>query len=135
MVKFIDVDPTELNMFREGRRGRISYPMIKSFMETNKVCVQIDRAGMQQSFQGLYSMLTSYCRNHDLPVKIFSQSGQIYLMRLDIDSKGRKIPDWKELNQKTTDGDLGAERDLPPVPITSKEVKVRSKTEKRQSTK
>ncbi len=96
MVKFIDVDPEEIKNIKPGHRGRVSYPILKSFLETNKYVVQLDRTGMQQSFQGLYSCLSSYIRNHEMPVKIFTRARQIYLMRLDLDEEGNEIPNWHE---------------------------------------
>lgn len=96
MVKFIDVDPEEIKNVKPGHRGRVSYPILKSFLETGKFVVMLDRTGMQQSFQGLYSSLSSYIRNHELPVKIFTRQRQIYLMRLDIDEEGNEIPNWRE---------------------------------------
>lgn len=96
MVKFIDVNPNDLDDSSFTHRGRVSYPILKAFLETGKYVVQLDRTGMQQSFQGLYSSLGSYIRNHHLPVKLFSRGGQLLLMRLDIDRDGKPIPDWEE---------------------------------------
>ena len=48
MVKFIDIDPDEIPRFSEGRRGRVSYPILKSFLETGKILVMLDRTGIQQ---------------------------------------------------------------------------------------
>lgn len=96
MVKFIDVDPEEIKNVKPGHRGRVSYPILKSFLETGKYVVILDRTGMQQSFQGLYSCLSSYIRNHEMPIKIFTRARQIYLMRLDIDGDGNEIPNWHE---------------------------------------
>lgn len=96
MVKFIDVDPNKIDDASFTHRGRVSYPILKAFLETGKYVVQLDRTGMQQSFQGLYSSLNSYIRNHRLPVKLLSRGGQLMLMRLDIDPKGNPIPDWEE---------------------------------------
>lgn len=96
MVKFIDVDPEEIKNVKPGHRGRVSYPILKSFLETGKYVVMLDRTGMQQSFQGLYSALTSYVRNHEMPIKIFTRQRQIYLMRLDMDDQGNEIPNWRE---------------------------------------
>lgn len=96
MVKFIDVDPNKVDDVALSHRGRVSYPILKAFLETGKFVVQLDRTGMQQSFQGLYSSLGSYIRNHRLPVKLLSRGGQLLLMRLDIDKDGNQIPDWEE---------------------------------------
>lgn len=96
MVKFIDVDPNEVEDATFTHRGRVSYPILKAFLETGKYVVQLDRTGMQQSFQGLYSSLNSYIRNHRLPVKLLSRGGNLLLMRLDVDKDGKQIPDWEE---------------------------------------
>ena len=92
MVRFIDVDPAELPNFREGHRGRVSYPILKSFMETGKVLVMLDRTGIQQSLQSLQSSLTAYIRSHNLPIKLFTRGGQVYLLRLDTDTSGEAAP-------------------------------------------
>jgi len=127
MVKFIDVDPNEIDNTRQGRRGRVSYPILKSFLETGKYVAILDRTGMQQSFQGLYSCLGSYIRNHHLPIKLFSRDRQLYLMRLDIDKEGNEIPDW-EVKQLEEWGAKAEE-------ITPAVVEKRFEEEKDQTTK
>jgi len=87
VVKFIEVDPNEVPNFRESRRGRVSYPILKSFLETGKPLVQLDRTGVQQSLQSLNSSLGAYIRNHNLPIKLFTRRGEIYLARTDIDEE------------------------------------------------
>lgn len=94
MVKFLDVNPDEFDNTREGRRGRVAYPILKEFLETGKFMAQLDRTGMQQSFQSLCSTLNAYIRNHVMPIKIITRQMQIYLMRLDVDKEGKAIPDW-----------------------------------------
>jgi hypothetical protein len=135
MVKFIDVDPANIPTTREGRRGRVSYPILKSFLETGKVCVQLDRTGIQSSFQALYSMMGSYIKNHDLPIKIFSSGGEIFFMRLDLDNEGNEVPDWRTKNAKATDGRLGLEADTPATPLNAAEVATRYTQEKGRVTK
>lgn len=95
-MKFVDVNPDEIDNLRQGRRGRVSYPLLKGFLETGKFLVKIDRTGIQQSLQTLSSSLNTYIRNHHLPIKIFQRSGEMYLMRLDVDRDGNAIPDWEE---------------------------------------
>lgn len=90
-MQFIEVDPNEIPNYREGRRGRVSYPILKSFLETGKYMVQIDRTGVQQSFQSLYSCLNAYVKNHGLPIKLFSRQNQIYLVRTDLNVDGTPI--------------------------------------------
>jgi hypothetical protein len=88
MVKFEEVDPNEIPNFREGHRGRVSYPILKSFLETGITVAKLDRTGMQQSLQSLNSSLGAYVRSHKLPIKLFTRGGEIYLMRLDTDDEG-----------------------------------------------
>ncbi len=96
MVKFKEVDPSELDNIRRGRRGRVSYPILKGFLETNFFLAELDTTGMQQSKQSLTSSLSAYIRSHDLPIKLFQRAGKIMLMRLDIDENGETIEDWKQ---------------------------------------
>lgn len=92
MVQFIPVTPEqvdELN-FRESHRGRVSYPILKSFLETGMDMCQLDRTGMQQSLQSLSSSLGAYIRSHNLPIKLFMRRGEIFLARTDIDPETGK---------------------------------------------
>ncbi len=102
MVKFIPVDPDDIVKTKQGHRGRVSYPILKGFLESGHYIAKIDRTGMQQSLQTLYTILRQYARNHSMPIKVFSHQGSLCLMRLDIDEKGNEIPDWeqKELMQE-----------------------------------
>ena len=126
-MKFNAVDPDEIPSMREGRRGRVSYPILKSFMETGIVCAQLDRTGMQQSFQSLYSSLSAYIRSHELPIKLFSRGGQIYLLRLDLNPDGSSNPEWRE--------ELAGLERADSVPITAGEVAQRFQEEKDKVTK
>jgi hypothetical protein len=77
---------------RAPHRGRVSYPILKTFLETNKVVAQLDRTGIQQNLQSLYSSLSAYIRSHELPIKLFSREGELYLARLDLDENGDVAP-------------------------------------------
>lgn len=91
MVKFNAVAPEDVPNLREGRRGRVSYPILKSFLETGMVLAQLDRTGMTQGLQSLNMCLGQYIRNHDLPVEMFMRSGEIYLARTDLDADGNIV--------------------------------------------
>ncbi len=127
MVKFIEVDPSEIPNLREAHRGRVSYPILKGFLETGFFLTQIDRTGLQQSQQSLYSSLSAYIRSHDMPIKLFSRKGELFLMRLDIDENKDPIENWREVRDVDTDMD--------PVAITPDEVADRFAEEKGQTTK
>ncbi len=127
MVKFERIDPTEIDNLRQGRRGRVSYPILKGFLETDFFLAKLDRTGVQQSMQSLTSSLGAYIRSHELPIKLFQRGGEIYLMRLDIDENGDPIENWLEKKEEDATGT--------PVPITSVEVDKRYKEEKDKTTK
>lgn len=93
-MKIVPVDPKDFPDVREAHRGRVSYPIIKSFMEANTPLAKLDRTGMQQSLQGLSSALGTYIRSHNLPIKLFTRAGEIYLMRRDLNSDGTPNPGW-----------------------------------------
>jgi hypothetical protein len=137
MVKFIDVDPSDVPNLREAHRGRVSYPILKSFLETNKSLVMLDRTGIQQSLQNLTTTLSSYIRSHELPVKLFTRRGEVYLMRTDVDEKTGEV-----LNKDVTVGPTnnstgkyeGVDDDSIPD-LDSDEVDRRFKVERHQTTK
>ena len=127
MVKFEQIDPGEINNLRQGRRGRVSYPILKGFLETDYFLAKLDRTGVQQSMQALTSSLGAYIRSHEMPIKLFQRTGEIYLMRLDIDENGDPIENWLEKKEEDATGT--------PVPITAVEVKKRYIEEKDKTTK
>jgi len=99
MVQFVEVAPEDIPNLRETHRGRVSYPIIKGFMETGLACVKLDRTGMQQNIQYLTSVLGAYIRNHNLPIKTFVRQGEMYLLRKDLNADGSENPNWKEEEQ------------------------------------
>ena len=134
MVSFTKVDPADLDTSRLGRRGRVSYPIIKSFLEANIKLAKLNTDGLHKKPEYLRSVLTSYIRNHSLPIKIFSAQGDLHLMRLDLDNDGNPIEGWDK-EETTTEGAAGHERHMEPVPITDDEVDERFNEEKGKTTK
>lgn len=136
MVKFIDVDPDEVPNLREAHRGRVSYPILKSFLETGKTLVILDRTGIQQSLQSLQSSLGAYIRNHSLPVKMFTRGGQVYLMRLDTDEAGKAIPlNMDKYRPPSADEEEAALLNGDVEEVDAEEVMTRFQEERRKVTK
>lgn len=134
MVSFKQVDPAELDTSRLGRRGRVSYPLIKAFMESNIKLAKLDLEGLDKNPQYLRSVLQSYIKNHNMPIKIFSAQGDLHLMRLDLDNNGNPLEGWSP-EMATTEGAAGHEKDLTPMPINNLEVEKRFQEEKGKITK
>ncbi|SRR6266496_684971 len=104
MVKFVPVDPSEIPNFHQGRRGRVAYPIIKAFMESNAVVAKLDRSslaeGTNRSLMSLTTGLSTYIKNHDLALKVFQREGEIYLARLDLNADGTPNLDYKSPQQE-----------------------------------
>jgi hypothetical protein len=133
MVKFIDIDPKDIDTTRMGRRGRVSYPIIKAFLERNSKVSKLDLTGFDKNPTYLRSVLGAYVKSHKLPVRIFAAGGELHMMRLDLDNDNKPIP-W-DPEAQITDGAGGLERDLEPVPINAAEVEKRHRKEKGKTTK
>lgn len=132
MVKFVDIDPKDIDTTRNVRRGRVSYPIIKAFMERNTKVSMLDLTGLHKNPMYLRSVLGSYIKSHNLPIRVFAANGHLHLMRLDLDNDGNKIP-W-EPEMRATEGG-GLMKDIEPQPISPDEVKARFEEEKGQTTK
>lgn len=130
-MQLVEVDPNEIPNFRESHRGRVSYPLLKTFLESGMMMAQIDRTGMQQTLQSLSSCLNAYIKSHNLPVKLFTRMGQIYLARLDLNEDGSVNENWKEDHDLEKQALAKGE----PTPIGPMEVKVRFAEEKDKVTK
>lgn len=135
MVSFVPVDPANIPRTRAGRRGRVAYPIIKSFMESNNLCVKLDTEGTQQKQTSLRACLNSYIVNHDMPVKVFSSNGDLYLMRLDMDEEGNIDTDWKGVEYGTEGAQQPKSAHPTPRPITPEEVEARFAKEGKDTTK
>jgi hypothetical protein len=140
VVKFVAVAPEDIPNFRESHRGRVSYPILKSFLETALPVAMLDRTGIQQSMQGLNSCLTAYIRSHELPIKLFNRAGQIYLARTDLDEEGNLDPANNNIHNikanKIPVGQAPSNLVLSDIPeVTPAVVDQRFTTEKDQTTK
>jgi len=102
-------------------------------MERQSKVSKLDLAGLDKNPTYLRSVLQSYIRSHNMPIKIFSANGDLHLMRLDLDNNGEAI-EWSP-EMETTEGALGAERDMDAKPLDAGEVKSRSAKEKGKTTK
>jgi hypothetical protein len=106
MVRFLEVDPDDVPNVRDAHRGRVSYPILKGFLETGMAVAQLDRTGIQQSLMSLSSSLGAYIRNHELPIRLFQRKGEIFLARTDLDDDAKPNPE----NNNIRNIKLGANR-------------------------
>lgn len=104
---FEEVKPEEFPNFREGHRGRVSYPIVKGFMESGYRVAKLDRSGMNRSAGGLKGLLSYYCGKHHYPIKFLTRQGELYFVRLDINEDGTPNPDWEKEQLPPDDTDEG----------------------------
>ena len=71
MVKFVDIDPKDIDTSRMGRRGRVSYPILKGFMERQRKVCKLDLTGFDKNPTYLRSVLSAYITSHKMPIKVF----------------------------------------------------------------
>jgi hypothetical protein len=103
---FQPLAPEEIPNLRESRRGRISYPIMKSFMESNEKAVQFNPPPtIKQSKSGLAALLKFYVNRHELPIEVIFRGGKLYLVRTDVDDNGEFDPNWKFQRKTREDGD------------------------------
>lgn len=131
MVKFLEVSPDEIENIQAGRRGRISYPILKGFLETGMFISKLDLTGVTQSKMSLTASFSTYINGHNLPIKMFQRGGNIYLMRLDIDKDGNAVADWaeKRLNSHVQDNqERGASAEIDSEEIAKQYPSTKDKT-------
>jgi hypothetical protein len=108
-MKFEPIEPQELEKSFESRRGRVSYPIIKGFMETGQYAAKVNFEDPSRKPATMYILLKSYVANNDVPVKVLLRKNRVILVRLDINEKGDKIDNWKELNAPIEAADATAD--------------------------
>lgn len=106
MAKWEEINLDDIPNFRESHRGRVSYPLMKSFLETGLSVSRLDRTGLQQSLQTLTSCLNTYIKNHNLPIKIFQRRGEIFAARTDTNNEGLPNPQYNDIHHVPRQGQL-----------------------------
>ena len=134
MQLFTEVDPAQIEDHRLGRRGRISYSIIKSFMESGMYCAKLNREEVSKKPEYLKTLLGGYVKRHDLPIRIFLAQGDVHLLRLDFDEDGNKIEDWKAyhgLEEGEEEEEEGEPNESDATPIHEEDPSARAAEEKR----
>jgi len=131
-MKLEPVNPNEIENITSGHRGRVSYPILKMFLESGSSCSLLDHTGMQQSLVSLSSSLGAYIRSHELPIQLLQRKGKLYLLRLDINADGSPNLGYK----KGLGGQYsGTQQDEPIEDLTEDVVETQFEVEKNQVTK
>lgn len=111
-ITFVRRTLDEIENSADSRRGRVSYPIIKGFMETGYQVAEVDLTESGRKPMMLQVLLKSFIDTHQLPVKVLLRRGRLFLMRLDIDEQGKEIPNWKELLEEEKRATVGEVEDI-----------------------
>jgi hypothetical protein len=106
MPTFKQVNPDEIELLRGRARGRVSYPIIKGFLETGFYIAQVDLSDTTRKAPTMHVLLKSYVQNHDTPVKPLLRRNTLYLMRLDVDKEGNPVPNWRAIRDADIEGEV-----------------------------
>lgn len=92
MVRFKDISKEDLEALPgRGRRGGISWPICKAFLDTGKYMVEVDLEDLGRTVDQIAPTLMSYIKKHRLPIRVIRRSGRMFLQRLDVDEEGNII--------------------------------------------
>ena len=73
---------------REPRRGRMSYPICKGFLESGLRIAILKKEDLPKPATHMKAVLDFYVRSHKLPIKLIASEGNLYFARLDLNADG-----------------------------------------------
>jgi len=116
MVKFERVKEDEVVATQRKMQGKVSYPLLKAFIEANMHMAKVSSEELAKEFKrkpgNLAMTLRQYARKHEMPVDVVVRNNTLYFIRLDIDKEGQKIEDWKSKAFPTVDTQEVSEEDI-----------------------
>lgn len=82
MPSFTKVDPSSIVRTR-SREGKVSTALVASFLDatTEGDVVQVDVTDTDKKMESVRSTVSNYVRRHELPVKVFTANGSLYMER------------------------------------------------------
>lgn len=61
------------------REGKVSTALIQGFLDSGEELVQVDVSGQDKKMESVRSTIANYVKRHELPVKVFTAGGGLYL--------------------------------------------------------
>ena len=108
--RFIALDPEEveevMNHDASSRRGRVSYPILKGFLESGMDVAKLNREGLNHPAMHYQTLLKMYIEGHNMPVRLRLVNGELYLIRKEIDEETEKTEDAEKEAPKLTEAAL-----------------------------
>lgn len=133
------VDPRTISNRGPGHRGRVSYPLLKEFMESDALVSQVDMEGMQQTMISLRATLSYHIRSKDLPVTVFQRDNILHLARVDKemleDGTIVDVPNWRDIRDASKGAESGEHAQDEPEPLDMEELNRKYEEERNAITK
>lgn len=108
--RFIALDPEEveevMNHDASSRRGRVSYPILKGFLESGMEVAKLNREGLGHPAMHYQTLLKMYIEGHNMPVRLRLVNGELYLIRKEVAEEGEEKEDTKKEAPKLTPATL-----------------------------
>lgn len=61
------------------REGKVSTALITGFLDSGEELVQVDTSDSDKKMESVRSTIANYVKRHELPVKVFTAGGNLYL--------------------------------------------------------
>lgn len=89
-----------------NRRGRVSYPILKGFLESGMDVAKLNREGLNHPAMHYHTLLKMYIESHNMPVVLRLVNGELYLIRKEFAEQGEDVQDKKKDAPKLTKASL-----------------------------
>lgn len=77
-MQFTEVKREDIPRTR-SREGKVSTSLIKGFLDSGLELVQVDVSDQDKKMESIRSTVANYVKRHELPVKVFTAGGNLYL--------------------------------------------------------
>ena len=94
------------------REGKVSTALITGFLESGLELVQVDTSDQDKKMESIRSTVSNYVKRHELPVKVFTAGGNLYL-ELSEEAKAKYQKENAEAKAKESTNGSTAPADAP----------------------
>ncbi|KKN55903.1 hypothetical protein LCGC14_0577460 [marine sediment metagenome] len=104
--RFVALDTEEaqevMSHDSSNRRGRVSYPILKGFLESGMDVAKLNREGLNHPAMHYHTLLKMYIEGHNMPVALKLLNGELYLIRKEYAEQNEETNDEQKEAPKLT---------------------------------
>lgn len=94
------------------REGKVSTALVKGFLDSGLELVQVDVSDQDKKMESIRSTVSNYVKRHELPVKVFTAGGNLYL-ELSEEAKAKYVRENAEAKAAQSNGNATAPESAP----------------------